>query len=65
MTIKELKEELENYDEDLVIRIAEQPNYPFAYSIQGLKEKEEESGEIIVYILEGLQKNNLPKELFE
>ena len=60
MTIKELKEQLEDYNENLVIRIAEQPNYPFSYSIGGLKTLEN-----VVYILEGLQKEGLPKELFD
>ena len=65
MTIKELKEELVNYDDDLTIRIAEQPNYPFGYSITGLKEKENDKGETIVYIIEGIQKEGVSKELFD
>ena len=60
MTIKELKEELENFDEDLIVQIAEQPHYPFAYSIQDIKREED-----IIYIVEGTQKGGLPKELFD
>lgn len=64
MTIKELKEELDNYNEDLEIRIAEQPHYPMEYSIQGLRDFNKENKEI-VYLLEGEQKGYLSKEVFD
>ncbi len=65
MTIKELKNELENYNETLEVRLAEQPNYPSGYTIDTVKEIENDEGKVIVYILEGDQKERLPKELFE
>ena len=60
MTIKELKEELECFDEDLEIRIAEQPNYPFEYSILSIKDFEGK-----VYLVEDEQIGYLSKEVFD
>ena len=33
MTVSELKEILEYYDDDIEVRFASQPNWPFEYSI--------------------------------
>lgn len=48
LTVRDLKEMLDGLDEDLEVRFASQPNYPFEYSIDkvelvdlnGLTEKE-------------------------
>ena len=36
MTVAELKEELENYDDGQTVRIMSQPNWPFQYSLRGV-----------------------------
>jgi hypothetical protein len=60
MTIKELIEELENYDEGAEVRLATQPNYPFENSIL-----ETEEIENIVYIKEGHQIGYYPGEKWD
>lgn len=34
-TVKELIEDLEQYDDDTPVYLGEQPNYPFRYSLKG------------------------------
>ncbi len=68
MTVRELIELLEDYDETMEVRIAHQPNYPLESSIAGVAsareaveaadpEADENSVEIpnVVYIAEGRQ----------
>lgn len=63
MTVGELKELLEEFDDDLEVRMAIQPNYPLQSSIGGVvsdvvTEKEEEKQ--IIYVLEGNQIRDNP-----
>ena len=39
MTVAELMYELEQYDENLEIRLMEQPSWPFEYAINGLVDR--------------------------
>jgi len=41
MRVVDLKEILENYDDDLEVRFMAQPNWPFEYSIQGAVSRNE------------------------
>ena len=38
MTVRELIDALENFDENQEVRLAQQPNYPFEYSIDNIVE---------------------------
>jgi len=46
MKVSELKELLEQYDEDLDVKMACQPNYPFEYAIDGVISRSEALGQI-------------------
>ena len=54
MTVSELKEILEYYDDDMEVRFASQPNWPFEYSILDavMVNVDEED---IIYLEEGQQ----------
>ena len=54
MTVSELKEILEYYDDDIEVRFASQPNWPFEYSILDavMVNVDEED---IIYLEEGQQ----------
>lgn len=41
MTVGELKDILEGYDDELEVRFMSQPNWPFEYSIEGAVSREE------------------------
>ena len=66
MTIAELIEELEMYDDDTEVRLAIQPNYPFQHTIARVVEvdlaadSEEEDDATVVYIAEGGQLYSAP-----
>lgn len=70
MTVGELKEMLEDLDEDIEVRLAMQPAWPFEYDIASLEviegeitEEVEEEGlipETVVYLVEGTQIGYLP-----
>lgn len=67
MTVGKLIRDLQDYDEDLPVRLMMQPNYPFEYSIGGLVERSEfdsntddvtdprERSKNCVFLLEGSQ----------
>jgi len=63
MTVKELIEELEQYEPDCEVRLMTQQSWPFQNSIRGLCESAQfvdseeglPSDELIVYIVEGRQ----------
>ena len=38
MNVKELKEHLEGYPDDMEVKLAQQPNWPFQYSIGDIVE---------------------------
>jgi|TARA_R100000278_G_C5366671_1_gene127366 hypothetical protein len=54
MTVSELKEILEYYDDDIEVRFASQPNWPFEYSILDavMVNVDEED---VIYLEEGQQ----------
>lgn len=56
MKVYELLELLEDLPEDAEIKLAEQPSWPFEYSISGVDIVED-----TVYIIEGEQLGYLPK----
>ena len=65
MKVGQLKELLEEFDEEQEIFLAEQPGYPFKYSIKGIW-MNDETGE--VFFVEGEQLDYLSsedKECFE
>lgn len=57
MTVAELIETLQEFDSDMEVRLATQPNYPFENSIDGVWEDLEDDSEYsgVVYLLEGRQ----------
>ncbi len=61
MTVGQLKEVLEYYNEDMEVRFASQPNWPFEYSINDAVPVKTDNGEII-YLEEGTQLGYLPGE---
>jgi hypothetical protein len=64
MTVSELKRILEHYDDDMEVRFASQPNWPFEYSILDavLAHVDEED---VIYLEEGQQLGYLPREAKE
>ena len=64
MTVSELKGILEHYDDDMEVRFASQPNWPFEYSILDavLAHVDEED---VIYLEEGQQLGYLPREAKE
>lgn len=64
MTVSELKEILEHYDDDMEVRFASQPNWPFEYSILDavMAHVDEED---VIYLEEGQQLGYLPREAKE
>ena len=64
MTVSELKEILEHYDDNMEVRFASQPNWPFEYSILDavLAHVDEED---VIYLEEGQQLGYLPREAKE
>ena len=64
MTVSELKEILEHYDDDMEVRFASQPNWPFEYSILDavMAHVDEED---VIYLEEGQQLGYLAREAKE
>ena len=64
MTVSELKEILEYYDDDIEVRFASQPKWPFEYSILDavMVNVDEED---VIYLEEGRQLGYLPGEAKE
>ena len=64
MTVSELKEILEHYDDDMEVRFASQPNWPFEYSILDavMVHVDEED---VIYLEEGQQLGYLSREAKE
>ena len=64
MTIGELKEVLQDLDDDMDVRLAMQPFWPFEYTIGDtavVGDAENEDGESVLYLTEGRQIGYLPK----
>lgn len=57
MTVSDLISYLEEFDGDMEVRIASQPNYPFEYELSGVWEDENEDSQYagMVYLVEGTQ----------
>lgn len=70
MTLAELIEQLEDlaysYGDDVEVRLAQQPNWPFEYSIDSIIEGPEDGPEdapvTTIYIVEGQQLGYLPNK---
>ena len=64
MKVSELKEILEHYDDDMEVRFASQPNWPFEYSILDavMAHVDEED---VIYLEEGQQLGYLHREAKE
>jgi hypothetical protein len=67
MTVRQLIEELEFMNQDVEIRFASQPSWPFEYSIDDVIDAEIENprtgeAEEVVYLAEGRQIGYLPSE---
>ena len=63
MTIGELIAELEDLDEDMEVRFASQPAWPFEYSISGVAWTPDGESDRVVYLVEGDQLGYLPSEV--
>ena len=70
MTVGELKEMLEGLDDDMEVRLAMQPSWPFEYSIDSVEVidndpdgLDDEPIEGIVYLVEGSQLGYLPGDV--
>ena len=66
MTVGELKELLEDLDDDVDVRLAMQPSWPFEYSIRDsalIGPPENEDGKTVLYLAEDRQTRYLPKEV--
>lgn len=64
MNVRELIEELEQYDDDTEVRLMSQPSWPFEYGIEGVTERdafqgddddEDDAADNSVFLLEGRQ----------
>ena len=61
MTLGELKEEIEylieseGVSENVDVRFASQPNWPFEYSISSMQQAEDDDGNLAIYMEEGSQ----------
>jgi hypothetical protein len=74
MNVRDLKRFLEDVDEDLEVRFASQPNWPFEYEIDDIvivdlnvpedfetdEERETVESAEVVYLVEGIQLDYLP-----
>jgi len=64
MTIGELKEVLQGLDDDMDVRLAMQPSWPFEYTLGDpavVGDPENEDGQSVLYLTEGRQIGYLPK----
>lgn len=63
MTVGELKEVLDQMDDDIEVRLAMQPSWPFEYTINdyAVIEGEDEDDVGTLYLTEGHQIGYLPK----
>ena len=64
MTVNKLKEILEYYDDDMEVRFASQPSWPFEYSISNVVLAHVDEKDVI-YLEEGNQLGYLPREAKE
>ena len=65
MTVQELIEYLEGFDGDAEVKLAQQPSWPFEYSIGAIEEVPQGDDTSILYIAEANQLGYLPQEACE
>ena len=65
MRVDELRELLEEMDDDMEVRFAGQPNWPFEYSINGAFVSLSPNKDGIIYLAEGRQLGYLPDNVVE
>jgi hypothetical protein len=66
MTVEELRYLLEDLDDDIEVRLAMQPSWPFAYSLSSESVLfVGDDGEKILYLAEQKQLDYLPSEISE
>ncbi len=67
MTVEELMELLEQFPPEAEVRIAQQPSWPFEYSIHDVAAVPEDDDtkceDVVVYIVEGQQLGYLPGDI--
>ena len=59
-TVSELKELLDDMPDEAEVRLAHQPRYPLEYTVDQIVLSEDEAGDQVVYIGEGVQVGYLP-----
>jgi hypothetical protein len=68
MKVIELISLLEQYDENMEVVIAHQPNYPLQASIQGVSDAplaDDEEKRDLVYVVAGASTEYAPREVFD
>lgn len=73
LTVGELKERLDGVDDEVEVRLVEQPSWPFEYSLAGvtlltdhdLEHDGDHEAEEILYLVEGRQICYASHDLFE
>ncbi|CAM5324926.1 hypothetical protein [Streptomyces abikoensis] len=61
ITVRELVQRLQSYDDDAVIRLAVSPDFPFAHYPGTLTEGLDDDGRRAVFIADGGQQSYLPR----
>ena len=65
MTVGDLLDLLDGLDENMEVRFASQPSYPFEYGVDDGYIVETENGNEFIYLVEGEQIGYLPDEVRE
>jgi len=65
LTVGELREAIEELDDDVEVRLAEQPRWAFEHSVTDAHVVESPKGETVVYLSEGTQIGYLPGHVAE
>lgn len=65
MTVGDLLDLLDGFDEDVEVRLAQQPSYPLEYELGGAESVEDEDGVEVLYLIEGDQLGYLPHGVSE
>ncbi len=68
MTVRELITLLEDYDDNMQVVIAHQPNYPLQASVQNVTDAplaDDEEKRELVYVVAGASTEYAPREVFD
>lgn len=65
MTVGDLLDLLDGFDEDIEVRLAQQPSYPLEYEIDGADSVMNKDGVEVLYLMEGDQLGYLPHDVCE